>query len=321
MSVSYWNGVLKNILGRRKLSDFLVFFVFTSALWLLIKLSESHNATLSFEIKYVSVPEDKILLGDPDNFLNVAVKGGGYAILKHRFFNKKIELDVSRAELLNGNYKLTAQYLEAAVKEQLDKNLSFQSLQVNTIALNLGKNSKRKIPVLPDIDFSFERDFDIYGALEVNPDSITVNGPENLVDTLTVLRTNKIVMTDVNSDINIQAGLFINKALQEVSFSTKQVIIRAQVVRFTEKILEVPVIVTNKPENLSIRLFPESLKIRCKGSLSDLKKVMPNDLLVTADFSKTSEAGILIPVLEKYPGYLRSAQIMDKKVEFLIKKE
>jgi hypothetical protein len=321
MAKKHWNNIIRNLIKRRRLSDFAVFFVFTSILWLLVELSETHSATLVYDIQYVSVPEDKLLLGDPVNFINVKVKGGGYAIIKNRIFRKTLKLDVSRIENKEGNFILTPQYLEAAVKEQLSKDITFINLQRNAIVLQLGQNSKKRIPVVPDLSISFERDFDLYGKLNIEPDSINVIGPENIVDTLSALKTNKIVLSDINADIFSETNIQIPEALKDVKFSNTKIIIRGRVVRFTEKIVEVPIIITHKPDNLIIRLFPEKVKVKCIGSLADLKKVLPNDLMVTADFEEAKKTGVLIPEVKKYPEYLRSAEIVDKKVEFLIKKE
>ena len=321
MIKKYWGSIVNNLIKRRKLSDFIVFIMFASVLWLLIKLSESHVAELNYQINYVSVPEDKLLLGEPERSLNVVVTGVGYAIIKNRLLKKQVNLDISQIEETDGSYLLTTQFLEEAIKAQLDKDITFKSIAKKSIRLQLGKNSIKRIPVVPDLALSFERDFDIYGSLTVTPDSITVKGPENIVDTLNAIKTNTINLEDINSDIFAETNLLIPETLYGVSFSQINVEVQAKVVRFTEKIIEIPIIITDKPDQITIRLFPETVNVKCVGSLSDLKKVLPNDLMVTADFKEAQETGVLIPEVKKYPPYLRSAKIIDKKIEFLIKKE
>ncbi|XLS30906.1 CdaR family protein [Flavobacteriaceae bacterium M23B6Z8] len=309
------------MLKRRKLSVFAIFFVFTSILWLLVKLSETYNATINYDIEYVSVPKDKLILGNPVTNLNISVRAGGYTILKHRIFQKSLKLDVSRVEAKEGKYIFSTSYLEAAVKEQLNKDIILQSIQRGFIPIELGKNSEKRVPVFSNVEISFERDFDLYGELRLNPDSITVRGSENLVDTLMALETKAMKLADVNSDIEVTVSLALPEALQQLDFSTKSIQITGSVIRFTEKIVEVPLIINNKPDKITIRLFPEKIKVKCRGSLADIKKVLSNDILVTADFNEIENTGVLIPKIKKYPEYLRSAEILDKKVEFLIKKE
>lgn len=309
------------MLKRRKLSVFVIFFVFTSILWLLIKLSETHNATINYDIEYVSVPKDKLILGNPVSSLNISVRAGGYNILKHRIFKKSLKLDVSRTEKKDGAYVFVTSYLEAAIKEQLDKDITLQNIQIGSIPIELGKNIEKRIPVISNLELSFRKDFDLNGEIILNPDSVTVRGSENLVDTLSVIETEITSLTDLNADFTIDVPLVIQEALQKLNFSTETVQINGKVVRFTEKVLEVPIIINNKPENISIRLFPERVKVKCRGSLSDVKKVFSNDIMVTADFDQVENSGILIPKIVKYPTYLRSAEILDKKIEFLTKKE
>ena len=317
---------LLNILGRdtfnrRKLSIFSIFFLLATILWFLIKLSESHVTTLIYDVVYTSVPDDKLLLGKPQNTIAVEVRATGYDILRLGVFRDEITLPVSKAREEDGKFFFNPQFLERTVKEQINKSLTFESLLNDTIYLSLGKNMVKKVPVQHRLSLSFEKDFDLYGPLMIAPDSVTVKGPENILDTLRYVFTESVELTSVKNDFETSARLVIPDNEKAIDISVSEVRIRGKVERYSEKVVTVPVLVINKPEDISLRLFPEQVKVTCRGSLKDLKLVNPEDILVVCDFNDVGDSGILIPRIQKYPPFLSTVVLQDRKVDFLIRRK
>ncbi|WP_340063404.1 YbbR-like domain-containing protein [Ascidiimonas aurantiaca] len=317
---------LLNILGRdtfnrRKLSIFSVFFILATILWFLIKLSESHVSTLTYDIVYTSVPDDKLILDEPQKTITIEVRATGYDILRLGVFRDEITLHVSKAQEQNGKFFFTPQYLERTIKEQINKSLTFESLLNDTIYLSLGRNMEKKLPVIHQLSLTFEKDFDLYGSLLIIPDSVTVKGPENILDTLGYVTTEPVELTSVKSDFETKASLTLPGNEKAIYLSVSDVLIRGKVERYSEKVFTVPVLVINKPQNISLRLFPEQVKVTCRGSLKDLKLVNQEDILVVCDFNEAGDSGILIPKIQKYPPFLSTVVLQDKKVEFLIQRK
>ena len=80
--------------------------------------------------------------------------------------------------------------------------------------------------------------------------------------------------------------------------------------------------VENLPENISLRIYPEKIKLLCKAPISELKRINENAFKVVCNYNEISEeTTYLIPQLIEQPKFLSSVKILDRKVEFLIKKQ
>ena len=127
---------------------------------------------------------------------------------------------------------------------------------------------------------------------------------------------------NVRSDFNYTVPLNIPDSVENIEFQTKKVSVEAVVERYSEKIILVPVQVENLPENISLRIYPEKIKLLCKAPISELKRINENAFKVVCNYNEISEeTTYLIPQLIEQPKFLSSVKILDRKVEFLIKKQ
>ena len=99
--------------------------------------------------------------------------------------------------------------------------------------------------------------------------------------------------------------------------------VSAKIVKFSERVIEVPVTVINLPESIKVRTFPEIIEVRCQGTLEHLKELSADDFAVEADYSKISkESGNSLTVqLAQYPKTLNNAVISTNEVEFILRRE
>ena len=107
------------------------------------------------------------------------------------------------------------------------------------------------------------------------------------------------------------------------SFSDRKVQISGKVVKFSEKVLSVPVQVINLPDNVQVRTFPEVVEVRCQGTLDHLKELEEEDFVVEADYAKTNkETGNRLSIqLVQYPKTLHNVVLSVNEVEFILRRE
>src|SRR5690606_38679189 len=114
--------------------------------------------------------------------------------------------------------------------------------------------------------------------------------------------------------------LQIPDSLQSLEYETTEVIINAEVERYSEKLIQLEVQVRNLPENTSIKLYPPLVKILCKAPISQLKNIKASDFVVICDFKNTQEQDTyLIPQIIQKPSFVSSVTLLDQKIEFLTK--
>ncbi|WP_340073537.1 YbbR-like domain-containing protein [Leptobacterium sp. I13] len=313
---------IEGVFRKRNATVFLLFFIFSCILWFLIKLSDSYTGETNIRISYKAVPSEKIILGAPPQKVKTIIEGRGFQILSFRLFGRKLELDVSKALSKHQKNYFTADAIRQQMNIQFSKNITIQEVLTDTVFIDLGINKRKKIPVIPQLTINYVKDYALYDSLIVDPSHIIVSGPEDIVDTIYSIATQRRVLDNINSNIEITEALILPKKEKSLSFSHSSVIIKGQVVRFSEKILKVPVIVTNKPIDVSVRLFPNEVRIVCRGRFEDLKNSNMEDFMVVCDYNSiTGSSNYMIPSIKQIPEWAKEAELLDKKIEFLIKRE
>ena len=92
--------------------------------------------------------------------------------------------------------------------------------------------------------------------------------------------------------------------------------------KFTEGILEVPVVVNNLPANLEINYFPKTIKVLYYVSLENYKSIRPSDFKIECDFNdaKQNKASFLTPQLTVKTRKVKTGKLKQDKVEYVITK-
>ncbi|NAS30888.1 hypothetical protein GTQ40_07895 [Flavobacteriaceae bacterium R38] len=317
-----FKAFIKKIFKQRKATVFMFFILFSSILWFLIKFSDSYNGQIYFKINYVNIPEDKILLGDPPVKLSAIARAQGFQILSYRLFKKELDLDVSELKDISGKSYFSDDYLKEAIQEVIAKNISIQQITSETFYLNFGKNKKKVIPVVHQLGMNFADDFELNDSLIINPREITVIGPEDAVDTISHLKTKKVFLKNINSDIDIATELMIPEALKHLNFNTEKIQISGRVERFSERLIKIPVVVTNVPEGTIVNVFPREISLLCRATIQNISTIKIEDFTITCDFNEiNSTTNYLIPRILKKPSIIKEATLIDKKIEYLIRRE
>ncbi len=300
---------------------FTVALSFAILFWLLIKLSKEYKTVISFPVEYVNLPQDKLIQKEPLKNIDIQIKASGFRLVNLKLFTKKIELDVSKTQRKSTTdyyFLLQNQLLE--IQNQISKNYSIDYLVQDTIFLNVGTLTSKKVPVVGDFDLSYKLGYHLTKPIKITPDSIIVSGPQEQIDTLQNMYLQKLKIDDVSESIS--TTLKIKEASSAINFSVKEAAISGEIDRFTEGSLEVPFEIINMPDSISVNTFPTSLKVVFQSGLNNFNKVNTSSFKIICDFQQSinNKLNYLIPKVVLKPSYVTSVKIQPDKVEFLIQK-
>ena len=96
--------------------------------------------------------------------------------------------------------------------------------------------------------------------ISISPTSINVYSTQNVLDSISEVRTGYI---DIK---NIKKSITRNLALEPISgatFEQTNVAVSIQVEEFTEKTLDIPIVCTDIPARHIVRIFPPSVAVNC----------------------------------------------------------
>ena len=107
-----------------------------------------------------------------------------------------------------------------------------------------------------------------------------------MVDSFSNISTNKLEFKNLKQDINQPVELTLNK---ELNYSESVVQIFGEVDRFTEGQFDIPVKITNTPENLECNYISKNVPVVFYTSLTAYNSIDKSDFVVECDFSSINQ--------------------------------
>lgn len=309
--------------SHRKIKVFFIVFILTSIIWLLIELSKMYTSTVQFRVTYENIPETKLLQNTPIDVVEVIVKAPGFSILSHRIRKRKISFDLNDMAMRNSVYFLIPNSQLSKINSQLSADLEVMNILKDSIFLDIGKRISKRIPIFPNLDLNFNLGYNLVGELDLEPDSVDISGPEKLIDTIHIVTTKKVVLNDINKSINTKLLIEYPTSNNNMSISSKSVVIKGTVDKFTEGNLSLPVVVINEPEGVTINPFPKVIDITYQVGVSNFSKIDDASFTIVFDYLQYENDTLikfLTPVILKQSEFISSLKINPSQIEFLIQK-
>jgi len=276
--------IIKSGLKKRKVKLFFGFLLCSFLAWFVSNLSESYMGNTIFELNFIDVPEDKMLVSTSKVALDVKLEAVGFQFLRFNFNNKTVDIDLTKVEKANGKYFITPSMYRQQIEKQLSNSMRLLQIPNDTLFIDFQDVITKTVAVEPLIEMSFEQNYILDGIVEVEPSTIQISGPMNEIDSITVFSTPKIELKDLSSD-----------------FSKTTFII------------------------MTIRMFPDKVKVLCKAKMSDLKNLSSADFTIVVDYLEVvggnERSDKLTSVLQKKPKNIFNATLVQNKIEYILKKK
>lgn len=252
--------------------------------------------------------------------LDVRLEAVGFQFLRYNFKNKTVDIELSKVQEQGGAYFIAPDHYQEQIEKQLSNSMRLVQMAKDTLFFDFQKVITKELSVEPTIEMDFAQNYILDGLVKVEPPFVSVTGPVEEINHISSLKTYKIELNDLNSDFSKTIFFVKPDSLYNVSFSTEKVTVSGRVARFSEKIIEVPIEVLNLPEHVTIKTFPDEIKVLCKAKVEDLNKIQTNEFKVTADFNLVEgKNNILSLYLQQIPEGVFSAALVQNKVEYILK--
>ncbi len=313
----------------QKVIIFIFFLIVSTISWFLIALSQEYSAYIRYPVRYINFPSDKILVNDLPKYLDLFVESYGKTILKYRLRSsrKRIVINVNSYPIFKisgseSKYYILTNSERDKISNQISSDLRLLEIKPDSVIFEFANAITKKIKVKPNVEIELEKQFMLKSEILVDPDSIQVSGPSNIIDTLKYIFTKYQKFSKVDGTIQKSFPLLPNKHL---SFSNRKVLVTLMVEQYTESEITIPISVDNIPDSIVLKLFPNSIEVLFKVSLSDYNKVIPGLFEAVVDYNniyidKNNQPKFLNVTLERYPSYIQSVRFKPTSVEYIIEK-
>lgn len=305
--------------NKRPILTFLVFLILSTALWLLIKLSENYTTQTTFRVALSEVPADK-WISSPEQTIKLSMDIDGFHTLKHEMIREsKREVTIPLSEvpyrLENGTtYSFGTQYVAEQIADILGINASDITMNESRVYFNMEPLKSKVVPVRLRSDIKTQRQYDVYGIPILEPSSITAYGPEEVIDTLKSVST--VMLSKNNADQDFSETVALDLPEGKIQSNTKSVKVSINVVKFTETDIKVPI---STPDSLKLRLFPEEMTVKCLVAIKDYASVVPENFRVEPDMEQLKTRQPLLDLhLVIWPQHIQVLETSPDKVEYII---
>jgi len=307
------------LVQEKRLNVFVLFLFLSFLISLLVKLSNNYTQTLNFEFSPTGLKSNEVIISEVPKSINVTISGRGFELLKYYIEKPVIEVDFSQLRKNNTQYVWSESEQLDKIINHFDSKIVVKSINPDTVVFPFDSQFIKKVPVMVIVNPTFAVGFDLIDDFRSSPDSITVTGPESMLKIINSVSTKKIELNEINSAVDFSVELNISPSLSQLNFSHQSVSVVANVGKFTEGMVNVPVTIVNVPEDLIINFFPKEISVVFYSSLEAYANINEADFIVECDFNLlTADNNYLNPVLVKQPLDVKTAQLKITQLEFII---
>ena len=305
--------------NKHSVLTFLVFLAISTGAWFLVKLSEMYVTQTTYRLVLVEAPADRWVSSENQS-VKMSLNVDGFHTLRYKMIREPnrvvtIPLDEVTYRLENGNtYSFSSQYVAEKVAKSLDINASDITMNDAKIYFTMDVLKSKVVPVALQSDIKTLRQYGVYGLPMLNPASITIFGPQEVIDSVKVVKTVLLSKTNVSQSFSVTLPLDLLDG--QIHSNIKEVTAEVEVEKFTEMDIEVPIKIT---DSLKVRFFPEKMTVKCLVAMKDYASISPDNFSVAVDRQQLKAMQPLLDVrLAAWPNTVQILGTRPDKVEYLI---
>ncbi|MFI5149625.1 MAG: hypothetical protein ACHQRM_07810 [Bacteroidia bacterium] len=310
---------------NRKASVFAVCLVIAGFFWAITTLSMEFTSVVRFPVKYINLPKDKIVSNNLPDSIELEVKASGFELARYRIRQHldPLMLDATGYKPHKGSdyYYLTTNSRLDYFNRQLGKEMKVLAVVPDTIFLNFSRKMSKLVPVISHVNVSFRKNFQQADSILIVPREVRISGSPVLLEKVKELHTQDITLTGLEKSCTVRKAILVSADLKQMELSTDSVSIHIPVSKYTEGQTEVSVVIKNVPAGVSLRVFPDKIKITYLVSFDSFDKIKPEMFEVAVDYKKLEEGSSKIHLdLLRAPAQVRSVSLNPDRVEYIVRK-
>lgn len=286
--------------------------------WLLNALSQSHTATVPVRLQWNDIPEDKVAVSELPERAYFNVSGKGWQLLYDAFSPRTVGVDMSR---FGDRTLLLTDYNRDLFARDLPRDLQLLDVYPDTILIDLDVAGTTTVPLRLQSDLTFSAGYGQSSAAILSPDSVSINGPSRLIDSISYWPTELVQAGSLDEDA-VGSIALESPGVLNLKLTSTEVEYRIPVEAFTEGRLEVP-IANLAGLDSNVRVLPSRVSVAFQSPLSRFDEVEAEDFRVEADLASVHDSASthLEIQLTKVPDFVRNVGIDPDRVQFYVIEE
>lgn len=268
-----------------------------SFLWAYVETENYYDSAFEVPVKMVDVDEGLVVENDITPKIRVRFRAKGKMLfslgITHDF-----EIVISLAGRDEGTHSIELSEENVVVGRNSERVQVLEPLIPNEIQIVLAKLLSKHIPIVPQVQISTLNGYELIGAVQVDPESVVVSGPQRLVNELREWHTEKKAVAKVQRDVRAKVAL-ADCTDTKLRLNRQEVNVFADIQKLMERRFEdVPVIVRNIPAGWSATVVPAEMSLTLEGGVDIVTTVQKEQIFAYIDWEKIK------PGKTEYPAYI-----------------
>ena len=310
--------VLRQLPTKDRFKFFFLFILLSFIFWFSTKLSNTYQIEQSFSIHWNNIPKG-IVLNHDSSELVLSITASGIEILWYRLFKNKINLVLNKNIFIGKEAFVSIDNERFNIQQQLFDNTILNQITTPVIKITYARLGVKKVKITSDPILKFRAGYLSDSPLKISPDSLLVRGSQDILDTLTIVKTVSFIMENVFESFQKVIAL---ENLTNLQFDIQEVNIKQEVSRYSEKQFILPIEIINIPKSVKVKLFPPTGTLKATMPLTLLNGFNARDFMLVVDYELILKNELThLPIrLVKQPSQVKKVIWEPKTVNYLIRK-
>ena len=272
----FLNSLQKALVYKGRIKIFFSFVAISFIIWFFKKFSKEYQEEIKMKIELVNIPRSFIISSVSDTILNLNLKATGFQFLYYYFLDNTIQISFKKAIYSNnvGQLEIASEFNK--LQDQLLGDTQILSFFPSKIEITYQPKFSKQVPIVFP-KFNLDVGYSVTN-INLNPDSIIVTGPKNIIADITHVNLNYKTESPIKSNFSQKIPIKLKE--NELSYNFTEVNVEVSVDLFSEKILNIPISVSNFPKNRVLKLFPSQVELVFSSTINNLKKIKQSDFKV-----------------------------------------
>lgn len=306
-----------DFIKKHNINRFSIFFGIAFIFLIFSKLSSDYNQAIKLKIHFSDLAEEIIIKKDTSITIDAVVEAKGFSLVPYIFNNSKtITLNANEDVIINEKeFIFKVQENSFLIEEQLGSSYKVRSLKPEVLSIPYSKRASKYVPIELKANINYTTGFDIKGNFSLSNDSVKIVGPYEKLANISAVSTSELKLNNVNTDINTNINI---SEINGVEIFPESINVKAEVKRFTEGKIEVPLIIINKPKDVLINYFPKTVTLSYYVDLESFNEIKASDFLVECDYNEINEnQTYFVPRVTTMPKFVKRISIKQKRIDFI----
>ena len=305
---------------RRRISLFFVCLLFAVGAWMFFALSNRYVYQVQTLVRYVNFPDNKAFHSLQSDTIDLQIEGTGWQLLfsKLRINPQSVNIDLEKLE--KQTYINLSDQL-SYINKQFESAQKVVNIHPDILYFDFSSRAVKKIPIRLNYDIRFENHYGISDTIQIYPSYVTVTGPVNELKKLDYWYTDTLKLKNITSNYNGKISLQ-RPVKANISIYPKLVDLKLMVDEYTEKVVDVPIVLLNNNEFKNVKLLPDKVEITFLTTLSNYSKIDRRNFEARVDLNNWKSKGYkqLPVVISKFPEFCELVKIEPQNIDFIIQK-